>query len=66
MNGTGTPKKNSKKLNPLDRSTTWYLTVWRQEKDLYFKLKHITGILFATYTGQRPQSTISKLTVEEF
>ncbi len=63
------PKKNSKKLNPiLLREVDIHnlvLAVWRQEKDPYFKLKHITGILFAAYTGQRPQSTISKLTVEE-
>jgi len=29
------------------------------------KLKHISGVLFAAYTGQRPDSTIAKITVDE-
>ena len=65
----GTAKEELEKLNPiLLREVDIHnlvLAVWRQEKDPYFKLKHIAGILFAAYTGQRPQSTISKLTVEE-
>ncbi len=32
----------------------------------FYKLKHITAILFAAYTGQRPDATIGKLTFQDF
>jgi len=63
------PKKNSKKLNPiLIREPDIHnliKAVWKRDPTPYLKLKHITGILFASYTGQRPDSTIAKITVEE-
>ncbi len=61
------PKKNSKKLNPiLIREPDIHnliKAIWK--KDPSPKLEHISGILFASYTGQRPASTIAKITVDE-
>ena len=63
------PKKDSKKLNPiLIREPDIHnliKVVWEKDPTPYLKLKHISGILFAAYTGQRPDSTISKITVDE-
>ncbi len=63
------PKKDSKKLNPiLIREPDIHnliKAVWKRDPTPYLKLKHISGILFAAYTGQRPDSTISKITVDE-
>ncbi|MBO8179540.1 MAG: hypothetical protein H0Z19_03535 [Archaeoglobus sp.] len=63
------PKKDSKKLNPIliREPDIHNLIKAVSEKDPtpYLKLKHISGILFAAYTGQRPDSTISKITVDE-
>ncbi|WP_456469640.1 hypothetical protein [Archaeoglobus sp.] len=63
------PKKDSKKLNPiLIREPDIHnliKAVWEKDPTPYLKLKHITGILFAAYTGQRPDSTIAKITVDE-
>ncbi|MDK2782061.1 MAG: hypothetical protein PWR13_1089 [Archaeoglobi archaeon] len=39
--------------------------VWKKDPSAYLKLKHISGILFASYTGQRPMSTVAKITVDE-
>lgn len=64
------PRKSSKKINPiLIREPDIHnliKAVWNTDTTLQFKLKHIAGILFAAYTGQRPQATIGKLTLEEF
>ena len=35
-------------------------------KYAYFRIKHIANTLFLAYTGQRPQSTTDRLTLEDF
>jgi len=40
--------------------------VWNFPFTPYLKLKLIAGILFAAYTGQRPDATTGKLTFEDF
>jgi integrase len=40
--------------------------IWKGNYPPFLKLKYIAGILFASYTGQRPESTIGKITVGEF
>jgi len=63
------PKKESKKLNTiLIREVDIHnliKAIWEKDPTPYLKLKHISGILFGAYTGQRPISTISRITVDE-
>ena len=72
------PQRPSKKLNPIlmrppdvkniiraiyNMPRSPYDPPWRYA---YFKIKHIANVLFAAYTGQRPDATISKLTFQDF
>jgi len=63
------PTRPAKKLNrilirePDIHNLIW--VVWRKDSSAYLKLKHISGILFVAYTGQRPMSTVAKITVDE-
>ncbi len=64
------PQKSCKKLNPIlirEIDIRNKLTaVWRANFKPYQKLRYIAGILFVSYTGQRPDATIGKLTFDEF
>ncbi len=64
------PQKASKKINfiVLREPDVHNLVkaVWNSTFTPYLKLKLIAGILFAAYTGQRPDATTGKLTFEEF
>jgi len=64
------PVRPSKKLNPIlireDDVKNLISALW--ELDHYsesLKIKYTTAILFLAYTGQRPDATASKITVEE-
>jgi integrase len=64
------PKRDSKKLNPIiireEDVKNIIRAIWKGNYPPFLKLKYIAGILFASYTGQRPESTIGKITVGEF
>jgi len=72
------PKRNSKKINPIILREVDVENIITAIYDLppspydppyrwaYHKLKFIAAVLFAAYTGQRPESTINKLTFEDF
>ncbi len=65
-----TPTKPSKKLNQIlireGDVKNLINALWESEEYSYYqKLKYTTAILFGAYTGQRPMSTMSRLTKEE-
>ena len=64
------PQKPSKKINTIllrePDVENVLKAIWNYPVTPAIKLKYIAGILFAAYTGQRPDATIGKLTYREF
>ncbi|AEA46752.1 tyrosine-type recombinase/integrase [Archaeoglobus veneficus] len=72
------PQRPSKKINPILIREEDVKNVIRaiynlprdphnsEIRDTYAKIKYIANVLFAAYTGQRPEATISKLTFQDF
>ena len=64
------PTRDSKKLNEIlvreaDIKNVIKAT-WRIKIPKEYRIKYVAAILFAAYTGQRPDATISKLTYNDF
>ena len=63
------PKRDSKKINPIilreNDIKNVIRKVWYSDYDSFNKLRLISAVLFASYTGQRPQATIAKITISE-
>jgi integrase len=64
------PVRSSKKLNPIllreEDIRNLITSLWKLDHySKSLKIKYTTAILFLAYTGQRPDATASKITVEE-